>query len=397
MLFTSCSLLFLIAATALALPLNLGALSLTDAAIDSGLALKGLNALALADAFTRFKPGQGCDPSKVKIRQEWRTISKPRRKQFIAAVKCLAQKPSILQQVPGALNHYDDIVWAHATRAGFVHGSGYFLPFHRYFIQVLEKAVEGCGWDAGLPYWEWGLDVNGPHLSPVFDGSDTSLGGNGAFIPNRPPLTFIPPNHNVSVTVGAGTGGGCVDSGPFRQGEWSVNLGPYPEDITGIAPADSQLPATPRCMVRDLSAEYIQRWNTLGKTTRQILDHANIRDFHGFLDGDFRVSPQPIQVHGGAHFAIAGIGGTAGDVRISPNDPGFWLTHASLDRVWWIWQHLDFENRQGVWGTQTWMNRPPSPDVTGEDFLDVLPHAPARKIKDLMNTVGGTPFCYVYV
>ncbi|KAK4160452.1 Grixazone synthase [Cladorrhinum sp. PSN259] len=395
--FTSCSLLLPFAATALAVPLNLGTVSLTNAAINSGLALKGLNALAVADALTRFKPGQGCNPSKLKLRQEWRTISKPRRKQFIAAVKCVASKPSILQDVPAALNQYDDLVWAHAKRADFIHASGYFFPYHRYFIQVFEDAIKDCGWDGGLPYWEWGLDVNSPHLSPVFDGSDTSLGSDGAFIPNRPSFTFVPPNHNVSVTLTPGTGGGCVDSGPFRQGEWTVNLGPYADDLTGVVPADPELPPNPRCMTRDLSAQAIQQWNSLAKTTRQILDHDNIRDFQGTLDGDIRVTPIPVQVHGGAHIAIAGIGGTAGDVRISPNDPAFWLTHANLDRVWWIWQHLDFENRQDVWGTKTWMNRPPSADVTVNDTLEVLPHAPARKVKDLMNTVGGTPFCYVYV
>lgn len=47
--------------------------------------------------------------------------------------------------------------------------------------------------------------------------------------------------------------------------------------------------------------------------------------------------------HGGGH---AGIGGIARDPVISPNDPAFWLTHGQLDRVYWIWQMLDFNNRQ---------------------------------------------------
>lgn len=35
--------------------------------------------------------------------------------------------------------------------------------------------------------------------------------------------------------------------------------------------------------------------------------------------------------------------------------------------------------------------------MTVEDTIDVLPHAGPEKIKNLMNSVGGTPFCYIYV
>ncbi|KAK3985097.1 Grixazone synthase [Cladorrhinum sp. PSN332] len=392
---SSCYPLLFIATATTAIPLNLRITSFTDAAIDSGLALKGLNALALANAFTKFNLKNGCNPANVKIRQEWRTISKSRRRKFVGAVKCISAKPSILPpgQVPASIHLYDDIVWAHSLRTGTIHNSGYFLVFHRYFIQAYEDALEGCGWDGGLPYWEWGLDINGPHLSPVFDGSDTSLGGDGEFVPDREPFTFIPFGHNESSTVNPGTGGGCVEEGPFKKREFLVHLGPYTDNGTLGAP-DALLPDNPRCLERDLNAESIQRWSSFRNSTHHILDFDNIRDFQGNLEGDIRVTPRPMKLHGGAHSAI---GGTARDVRISPNDPAFWLTHANVDRVWWIWQYLDFENRQGVYATRTWMNIPPSTNATVEDYIEIEPHAPARKVKDLMNTVGGTPLCYIYV
>jgi len=40
---------------------------------------------------------------------------------------------------------------------------------------------------------------------------------------------------------------------------------------------------------------------------------------------------------------------------------------------------------------------PPSPDVTLDDVIDLSPLAPPVKIRDLMNTVGGTPLCYIYL
>jgi len=61
-----------------------------------------------------------------------------------------------------------------------------------------------------LQYWNWFKYQDNLSKSPVFDGSDTSLGGDGEYFA-----------HNGSV-VGAGRvwlpsgkGGGCVKSGPF--------------------------------------------------------------------------------------------------------------------------------------------------------------------------------------
>ncbi len=39
-------------------------------------------------------------------------------------------------------------------------------------------------------------------------------------------------------------------------------------------------------------------------------------------------------IHGGVHMWV---GGTMSDSSISPADPVFWLHHANLDRLWWVW------------------------------------------------------------
>jgi hypothetical protein len=72
-------------------------------------------------------------------------------------------------------------------------------------------------------YWDWGADADAMEKSPVFDGSDTSLSGNGASIPNQ--LDIKVPLGNYTPTVlPPGTGGGCVTSGPFAS--YTVNMGP---------------------------------------------------------------------------------------------------------------------------------------------------------------------------
>lgn len=59
--------------------------------------------------------------------------------------------------------------------------------------------------------------------SPVFDGSATSLSGNGEYIANEGPIVLggggLP-----YLSLPAGTGGGCVVTGPFAN--LTINLGP---------------------------------------------------------------------------------------------------------------------------------------------------------------------------
>jgi len=64
--------------------------------------------------------------------------------------------------------------------------------------------------------------------------------------------------------------------------------------------------------------------------------------------------------------------------------------------VFWIWQMLDFQNRQDVWGTTFFLDLVPSPNTTVNDIIDLSPLAPPVKIKDVMSTVAG-PNCYVYI
>lgn len=66
-----------------------------------------------------------------------------------------------------------------------------------------------CGYEDYAPYWNWFTHADDFSASPVFDGSDTSLSGDGAYFP-----------HNGSEPVAklylpSGSGGGCVASGPL--------------------------------------------------------------------------------------------------------------------------------------------------------------------------------------
>ena len=48
-------------------------------------------------------------------------------------------------------------------------------------------------------------------------------------------------------------------------------------------------------------------------------------------------------IHGGVHIWV---GGTMSDAGVSPADPVFWLHHANLDRLWWVWYNSPAGNHQ---------------------------------------------------
>jgi tyrosinase len=94
-----------------------------------------------------------------------------------------------------------------------IHGTGNFLSWHRYYTFAYENALRvECGYNGTQPYWDWGRWAASPETSPIFDGSETSMSGQGEKV-----------QHSSSGLKPAGNGGGCIASGPFKG--MMVNLG----------------------------------------------------------------------------------------------------------------------------------------------------------------------------
>lgn len=149
-----------------------------------------------------------------------------------------------------------------------------------------QKLRDMCGYTGTFPYWEWGLDAGGVEKSPLFDGSETSMGSNGAKV-NNPPGGFF----------GGGTGGGCVTTGPFKN--YTVNFGPN-------TARDPYAP-NPRCLKRDLNTGMAATYASLKNTTETILEGTDIESFQANLQGDSRyprARKWTLAVHGGGHFII---------------------------------------------------------------------------------------------
>lgn len=222
----------------------------------------------------------------------------------------------------------------------------------------------------------------GPELSqsPIFDGSDTSLGGDGEYIPDRPPYLV-----NAIWPFPPGTGGGCVLSGPFVN--MTVNMGPFTEEelITGLPEDWSDY--TPRCLLRDLNDHVITTFNSK-LNVDELLAQPTIGLFSNYMDGN---GPD-LGPHHAGHLAA---GPALLDVFASPADPAFMLHHGMIDNVWSLWQEADPDRRYTYYGTSTIFNQPDTPLVYNdtEIFFGVLGDTLA--VKETVHTLGGR-YCYRY-
>ncbi|KAL2268832.1 hypothetical protein VTJ83DRAFT_3678 [Remersonia thermophila] len=331
-----------------------------------------------------------CTKEKLQVRREWGDLSAGERKAYINAMLCMMSKPSKLDQTryPGSKTRYDDFVVVHMNQTMTIHGTGNFLSWHRYYTWAFEQALRNeCGYNGTQPYWDWSRWYQDPERSPIFDGSDTSLSGNGEYV-----------QHTTQMGIPAGNGGGCVKTGPFK--DMVIRLGPM-ANVLHVNPPIPRNPRAdgygdnPRCLRRDMSNKLSTTSLRPQDVVNLIVSSNNIGTFQDVMQGTgFGGS---MGVHGAGHFTISGDPG--GDFYTSPNDPAFYVHHAMIDRVWYIWQSLNFPSRQQVIAGGTSMMGWNSPPAKLTDVVDLGPPGIAADhtytISQLVSTVEG-PFCYIY-
>ncbi|EKD21813.1 putative tyrosinase central domain protein [Drepanopeziza brunnea f. sp. 'multigermtubi' MB_m1] len=348
-------------------------------------------------AYMQRPNGKTCTKSNMLVRKEWGSLSSEERIAYTDAVLCFQKKAPLTPTslIPGVRSRYDDFVGTHINQTQNIHYTGTFLAWHRYFTWMYEKALrDECGYTGAQPYWNWGLFSNDTTSGPVFDGSATSMSGNGLYIPGRGDLTLALPGHR-DVLISAANGGGCVSSGPFKN--MTVNLGPSALPLNGgKSQTGSGLDYNPRCLTRDISSKVNDKFANATAILDLITENWDIDSFQTVLQGV--PGSGSLGVHGGGHFTIAG--DPAADGFASPGDPAFYLHHSMVDRVWWMWQMQDPKKRlKAISGTGTFLNIPPSPNTTLETPVDMgyaaTPGYGPVAMKDLMSITAG-PFCYTY-
>ncbi|KAK3114000.1 hypothetical protein LTR53_008137 [Teratosphaeriaceae sp. CCFEE 6253] len=332
-----------------------------------------------------------CTFDNAQQRQEWRTLDPPTRKSFTDAATCLMSHPPTRMTAqeapdyPGVKSRHDEYVATHINYTLNIHDTADFYAWHRTFVHFWEQdLINLCGYTGVMPYWNWALDAQAPQDSSLFIGDEFSLGSNGDYIADRGDTWLA----EQDVTVPPGTGGGCVSSGPFK--DITLNLGPL--DIPNANNVNSSFEYNPRCLERDLNPWFTERYNTYTNITTTILDNIYVEDFQAISQG-YGSDTNKFGLHGGGHW---GSGGSVSDFHSSPADPLFFLHHGMMDRVWTIWQNLDFYYRQNaIRGTSTLGNSPPSAEMTLDMMLPFGLVADDVRFADVMDTFGGV-LCYRY-
>lgn len=152
----------------------------------------------------------------------------------------------------------------------------------------------------------------------------------------------------------------------------------------------NQLDYNPRCQRRDFTKAAAARFTD--QSLYDILAGANSSSVGAFQD-ELQGPYGTLRMHGAGHYTM---GGDGSDVFSSLNDPAFYQHHAMVDRVYWIWQALHPEQAMTINGTRTFRDTPPSGNATVDDLLNVGILAKHRPIKDMLDTLGNSPLCYIY-
>ncbi|KAK8084258.1 hypothetical protein PG997_005529 [Apiospora hydei] len=303
-------------------------------------------------------PGGGqCSLETAARRRDWDALTVPEKKAYIEAVHCMFKLLSRSDKswAAGARVRYDDWPAIHINQTRFIHNTGNFLTYHRYLTWTgyngtqpvrrcfyfhhhggalgetiarqkrsgkRENKENNLSFNADTryasQYWNWFKYQDDPTQNPLMDGSDTSMGGNGAYF-----------EHNGTLAAGlvylaSGPGGG--------------NVLLFQTELQGRPP-------------------------------------------DGFLG-----------LHSGGHHTI---GGDNSDNFSSAVDPLFWFHHAMVDYVYWLWQALHPDMARDVMGTR--LARDESMGHTlRTDVLEMGATGQNRKLDELLDTMGGSPACYVY-
>lgn len=148
-----------------------------------------------------------------------------------------------------------------------------------------------------------------PEKSPLLDGSEFSLGSNGEPQENHnetwtlwPPPPIEPTPDFVS-EFPAGTGGGCVHTGPFS--DMTVNFGPIARGA--YRSLENKLQHRPQCLIRDFNPWIGQHYLAFNWTVWAIEQSVNVMELQARITGDRRQGHSDIELnkfgaHGGGHY-----------------------------------------------------------------------------------------------
>ncbi|KNF06139.1 hypothetical protein PSTG_00648 [Puccinia striiformis f. sp. tritici PST-78] len=301
----------------------------------------------------------------IRVRKEWRNMERDVQKSYMSAVKCLLSKPSKLQ--PGTARRlYDDFVFVHDRSRNSIHWVASFLPWHRHFIYLQEKALIECGYSGSLPRWDWTLDAKNFTRAPVWSSDpETGFGNNGA-------ANTADPN---------GLGGGTVIDGAFANLQLR-----YPDQH--LLERGFTSPAQFNEGGKMYGSQYYD------DTAIEVVHSSeNFLNFRVAIEGTNPSSrgvslPGP---HGTIHMIIGGVSSQLASAWIHEI---FFLHHGNVDYHWATWQDASSESRLRDYSGNTVQGRNVNNAKITDmlKFLNLSADLPVLKVMD----TRAFPYCYEY-
>ncbi|TPG33473.1 tyrosinase family protein [Mycolicibacterium hodleri] len=321
-----------------------------------------ISALAILTAGCHTAPSTSTSQGAPVVRKNVKDLTDAEKSDFVAAIKKLKTTPA--PDDPRVGNWYDHFVAEHmsklmcwtdsAGQGGYGHYGPDLLTWHRAYLREFEEALTTvAGKPMALPYWDW---TDPASTAAVF--ADDFMG---------------PP--------GAAADDYVVTRGPFRKGEWRIdvkgstftNPGQFDDLVraTGMMPGMTSLP--PAADVR-------------AALTRPVYDTApwdpssnTDQSFRSYVDGAIGATGQACEnggiaavgatsgrLHATVHMYVGGMNaegqpGALTDTATSPNEPIFWLHHVNIDRIAEAW-----------WSAHDYQYLPTSGGPRGDNIDDVV-------------------------
>ena len=300
------------------------------------LAAASLAACGSGDGGDGGSKGRGGGEALVRVAAQ--DLSAEEKRRFTDAILKLKEMPSPFEGYED-LSYYDTFVKWHKDAFNCdeqtAHMGPNFLPWHRHFLLLFERALEkAAGEPVAIPYWDW---TDPASTNAVFRAD--LMGGNGD------------PEKGYALT-----------SGPFRRGEYRLDvIDPEANDPIGKRYVVRQIGTFPSNETLPTERD-VQR--ALGRPVYDVVPFNDQSDpaqsFRNNLEGwrneigqrceDGLLAPlagpgaSRHDLHNGVHLWVGGIEGERQgtmDLNTSLNDPVFWLHHANVDRLWqaWIEEH----------------------------------------------------------
>jgi tyrosinase len=257
----------------------------------------------------------------LKVRRDIRTLTKAERNELRDAFLKLKNEGNPFTGVTydtfNRLHDADDMML-------YGHMAPSFLPWHRYFVYLMELQLQNLTGNPNLtiPYWDF---IEDSGLTSVFRAD--FMGGNG-----------IGNSSTIAARIAEAHGVADVNSpvldGPFayHKGKWNCSEGPLVPflrrdfgfvEFSPTLPDRSQLA---QCM----------HLNIYDIFPFDAHSDKNI-SFRACVEGWASVYGEQDFLHNRVH---AYIGGNMREIRSSSTDPVFYLVHANVDRIFASWQRI---------------------------------------------------------